>query len=55
MALSSKIVGENKKVELKEHIDEDLLGGYILKIGDRQIDDSVASKLRDLKKKLIVS
>jgi F-type H+-transporting ATPase subunit delta len=55
IVLSKKIIGKNKKVELKEKVDEDLLGGFILRIGDKQIDDSVSSKLRDLKKKLIVS
>ena len=55
MALSSKLVDKGKKVELREKVDEGLLGGFVLRIGDRQIDDSVASKLRDLKKKLIVS
>jgi F-type H+-transporting ATPase subunit delta len=55
IALSKKLVGESKKVELQEKVDEDLLGGFILRIGDKQIDDSVSSKLRDLKKKLIVS
>ncbi len=38
-----------KKVELTQVIDEDLIGGFILKIGDRQIDDSVSSKLKALK------
>lgn len=53
--LSKRLVGKNKKVELKEKVDEELLGGFVLRIGDKQIDDSVSSKLRDLKKKLIVS
>ena len=55
LTLSSKLVGEDKIVELREHINEDLLGGYVLRIGDKQIDDSVVSKLRNLKKKLIIS
>lgn len=42
-------------VDLVEKVDEELIGGYIVKIGDRQIDDSVSAKLRDLKKQLIVS
>jgi len=40
-----------KKVEIKEKIDKNILGGYILKIGDRQIDESVLSKLQKLKNK----
>ena len=38
-----------KKVDLKEEVDESLIGGYILNIGDRQIDESLNSKLKDLK------
>ncbi|MFY0591456.1 ATP synthase F1 subunit delta [Roseivirga sp.] len=39
----------NKKVELTEVIDETLIGGFVLKIGDRQIDDSVSSRLQALR------
>jgi len=39
-----------KEVELKEKIDSDLLGGYILKVGDRQIDESLSNKLQQLKR-----
>lgn len=38
-----------KSVELTENIDEELLGGFVLKIGDRQIDDSLSSRLSALK------
>jgi len=38
-----------KKVELTEVVDEELIGGFILKIGDRQIDDSVSSQLKALR------
>ncbi|MTI31927.1 ATP synthase F1 subunit delta [Xanthovirga aplysinae] len=36
-------------IELTERVDKDLVGGYILKIGDRQIDDSISRKLHELK------
>lgn len=39
----------NKEVELTEVVDESLIGGFILKIGDRQIDDSVSSRLQALR------
>ena len=55
ISLTKKLVGKDKTVEIQEEVNKDLLGGYILRIGDKQIDDSVSSKLRDLKKKLIVS
>jgi F-type H+-transporting ATPase subunit delta len=50
-AAFSKLVTDvtGKKAILKEKIDKDLIGGYIVKLGDRQIDDSVGGKLKDLK------
>lgn len=53
--LAKNHIKKGWKVDLVEKVDEDLIGGYIVRIGDRQIDDSVASKLRELKKQLIVS
>jgi len=46
-----KIVREisNKElVELKEKVDENIIGGFILKVGDRQLDESIKSKLKSL-------
>ncbi len=46
-----KIVKElsNKKfVELEEKVDKELIGGFILNVGDRQIDASIKSKLKAL-------
>jgi len=40
-----------KKVELKEKINQEIIGGFVLKIGDRQVDQSVKSKLQKLKTK----
>lgn len=48
-ALVKKITG--KKVELTEIISPSIIGGFILRIGDRQIDDSINSKLNELKLK----
>ncbi len=48
-AVVKKISG--KEVELTEKIDENLIGGFILKVGDRQIDDSINSRLKALKLK----
>ncbi len=45
----AKISG--KGVELTEKIDEDLIGGFVLKVGDRQIDDSISARLRALRLK----
>ncbi|MBP6385344.1 MAG: ATP synthase F1 subunit delta [Pseudarcicella sp.] len=38
-----------KQVDLTEKIDASLIGGYVITIGDRQIDTSVKKKLNDLK------
>jgi F-type H+-transporting ATPase subunit delta len=42
---------ENKKVELLEKVDESILGGFVLKVGDIQVDESIKSKLHRLKNK----
>lgn len=43
------------KVELNELIDEKLIGGFILRVGDQQIDASISNKLERIKKSLITS
>jgi F-type H+-transporting ATPase subunit delta len=40
-----------QKVELVEKIDKDLIGGFVLKVNDKRIDDSISGKLRTLKMK----
>jgi len=37
-----------KTIELKEEIDPSIIGGYIIIIGDQQIDNSVKTKLQDM-------
>jgi len=46
-----KKLSEKKKVELDEKVDKELIGGFILNIGDRQVDASVKSKLKSLQLK----
>lgn len=43
------------KVELEERVDEKLIGGFILRVGDQQIDASISNKLETIKKSLINS
>jgi F-type H+-transporting ATPase subunit delta len=44
--------GQTKKVELEERIDDSIMGGFVLNIGgDRQIDQSIKTKLLQLKSK----
>lgn len=42
-----------KTVELEERVDEKLIGGYVLRVGDRQIDASIRTRLNDLKLTLL--
>jgi F-type H+-transporting ATPase subunit delta len=45
--------GFKTKVELKETIDPEIIGGFILQIDDNYIDASIRNKLRKIKKELI--
>lgn len=48
----SKIVLEisgMKEVKLSEKINPDLIGGFVLKVNDRQLDESLSSKLKALR------
>jgi F-type H+-transporting ATPase subunit delta len=38
------------EVELIEKVDKNLIGGFVLTIGDKQVDASVSRKLNDLRK-----
>jgi F-type H+-transporting ATPase subunit delta len=40
-----------KQVELIEKVDPSMIGGFVLKVGDRQIDASISNKLKALKVK----
>lgn len=42
----------SKKVDLETTVNESLLGGYVLNIGDKQLDDSLKSKLNNLRREL---
>lgn len=47
---SSSLVNHQKQFEVKSIINPEILGGYILRVGDQQIDASVKSKLARLQK-----
>jgi F-type H+-transporting ATPase subunit delta len=51
----SKIVSDatGRTVQLSEKIDERLIGGYVLRVGDKQIDASIRKQLNDLKLNLL--
>jgi F-type H+-transporting ATPase subunit delta len=42
----------NKKVEIKESVEEDILGGLVLRFGDIIVDGSLKSKLGQLRSRL---
>lgn len=44
-----KNYSDKKEVELIEKIDKDMIGGFVLKVGDRQVDASISNKLKALK------
>jgi F-type H+-transporting ATPase subunit delta len=46
-----KKLSDKKQVELHEKVDKDLIGGFILNVGDLQIDASIKSKLKLLNMK----
>jgi F-type H+-transporting ATPase subunit delta len=46
-----KKLSNKTQVELEEKVDKDLIGGFILNVGDRQIDASIKNKLKNLKNK----
>ncbi len=51
--IEQKLLASNvtdKAVEIENNVDESLIGGYVLKIGDKLYDDSVKGKLEKLKK-----
>jgi F-type H+-transporting ATPase subunit delta len=56
-ALRNRILAQVAKIhegdiELTEHVDADILGGYILQMGDRMIDASVKRQIRALGREL---
>ena len=48
IAVVKEISGKSK-VQLEEKIDPNLIGGFILKVDDKVLDDSLSGKLRDLR------
>ena len=47
---STNLVNHNNKFDIKTIINPEILGGYILRVGDQQVDTSVRTKLNQLKK-----
>lgn len=45
----------SKTVELKSVVDETIIGGFILRIGDKQFDASISNKLNKLKREFTLN
>ncbi len=43
-------IGSDKQIEFVEKIDASLIGGFIVKVGDKQFDGSIARSITELKK-----
>ena len=41
------------KIELTSKVDEEIIGGMVLRVGDKQYDASVATQLKKIKQKLL--
>jgi F-type H+-transporting ATPase subunit delta len=46
-----KKYSDKKEIELVEKIDKDMIGGFVLNVGDKQVDASIKNKLKALKVK----
>lgn len=44
----ARAYSDKQQIELIENVEPDLIGGFVLKVGDRQVDASIRSKLRTL-------
>lgn len=42
-----------RKMEIHYNVDEELIGGMVIRIGDRVVDSSVRTKLEELKRQLL--
>jgi F-type H+-transporting ATPase subunit delta len=47
----AKGLSDRQSVELKETVDPEMIGGFVLNVGDRQIDASIKNKLKALQVK----
>ncbi|MBD0831183.1 ATP synthase F1 subunit delta [Aestuariibaculum sediminum] len=59
-ALNAKVLAKvkeltGKEVEVQNVIDESILGGFVLRVGDMQYDASVANKLNKLKREFTLN
>ena len=41
-----------RKAQLREIVDEDIVGGFVLNVGDKRLDQSIKTKLKNIKREL---
>jgi len=51
LAKAADLVGD-KKISVENKVDESIIGGFVLRVGDVQIDASIQNKLNKLKREL---
>ena len=51
MAKLGEVTG--KKIKLRKHLDEKLLGGAVVRMGDKRIDGSLRSRMKALEAQLL--
>lgn len=49
------LVKHDGEVEIIEKVDPTLIGGFIVQVGDKQIDASIVKKFKDLRKDIILN
>lgn len=59
-AMEAKVMAKlktlsSKKISLKKTVDETILGGFILRVGDQQYNASVSNQLNELKNKFQIN
>ncbi len=47
-----KRIANSDQVELQEEVDQEIIGGILLRVGDRQLDDTVRTRLRTMRKEM---
>ena len=59
-AMEAKVMAKletlsSKEISLKKTVDETILGGFILRVGDQQYNASVSNQLNELKNKFQIN
>jgi F-type H+-transporting ATPase subunit delta len=49
MLVRAKSLTDNSVIEIEERVDPELIGGFVLRLDDKQIDTSIASQIKELR------